>query len=88
MILNKHEVATMLDAWTAAFATIFVSFKLFLSNTVGVSPFNTFMDGTLGIITWLIALFTMVWAFFRMVESIIDNYRSFKKWLVRKKQNR
>lgn len=84
----KHDLATIMDAWTATVASVLFAFKLFLTDKLSLVGVNELMDGTTGIITWFIALFTMIWAFFRAVESIIDNVTKFRKWLSQIRQKK
>lgn len=77
----KEDLATIMDAWTASVGTLVLTVKIFLADTFALSGLSAFTDGTMGILSWFIAFFTMIWAFFRAVESVYSNYVKFREWL-------
>ena len=84
----RHDIAQILDAWTVTMASLILSVKLFLANTVSLFGFKEFTDGTMGIVSWFIAVFTMIWAFFRAFESAYTNYIKLRDWLAERKRKK
>lgn len=84
----RHDIANILDAWTMTIGTLVLSVKLFLANTVSLFGLQEFTDGTMGIVSWFIAVFTMIWAFFRAFESAYTNYIRFMDWLAERKRKK
>ena len=81
----KNDIAQILDAWTMTIGTLVLSVKLFVANSISLFGLQEFTNGTMGIVSWLIAVFTMIWAFFRAFETAYINYVRFKKWLDKRK---
>lgn len=84
----KQDIAQILDAWTMTIGTLVLSVKLFVANSMSLFGLQEFTNGTMGIVSWFIAVFTMIWAFFRAFESVYTNYVRFKTWWDKRKAKR